>query len=120
MMMLRALADGGRTVIVVTHSMQSIRLCDRLLVLARGGSPAYFGAPQLAPAFALSSIGVKIITCEYHALASSFKYCDFDIMYAIELGAGVGSAWAAIATTIRSWICDLLAPARAISVRLKV
>ena len=51
MMMLRALADGGRTVIVVTHSMQSIRLCDRLLVLARGGRPAYFGAPQLAPAF---------------------------------------------------------------------
>ncbi len=51
MMMLRELADGGRTVIVVTHSMQSIRLCDRLLVLARGGIPAYFGAPQLAPAF---------------------------------------------------------------------
>ena len=51
MTMLRSLADGGRTVIVVTHSMQSIRLCDRLLVLARGGSPAYFGAPQLAPAF---------------------------------------------------------------------
>jgi hypothetical protein len=31
--------------------MQSIRLCDRLLVLAPGGHPAYFGPPQLAPAF---------------------------------------------------------------------
>lgn len=51
MMMLRSLADDGRTVIVVTHSMQSIRLCDRLLVLARGGRCAYFGPPQLAPAF---------------------------------------------------------------------
>ena len=51
MTLLRALADGGRTVIVVTHSMQSIRLCDRLLVLAPGGRPAYFGPPQLAPAF---------------------------------------------------------------------
>src|ERR1700693_1255556 len=77
-------------------------------------------APQLAPAFALSSIGVKIITCGYHALAPSFKYCDFDIMYAIELGSGVGSALAAIAATMRSWICDLLSPARAISVRLEV
>jgi len=51
MRMLRALADDGRTVIAVTHSMQCIRLCDRLLVLAPGGHPAYFGPPQLAPAF---------------------------------------------------------------------
>jgi ABC transport system ATP-binding/permease protein len=51
MKMLRGLADGGRTVIAVTHSMQSIRLCDRLLVLAPGGRLAYFGPPQLAPAF---------------------------------------------------------------------
>ncbi len=51
MMMLRELADDGRTVIVVTHSMRSIRLCDRLLVLAPGGRLAYFGAPQFAPAF---------------------------------------------------------------------
>jgi ABC-type multidrug transport system ATPase subunit len=51
MRLLRTLADGGRTVIAVTHSMQSIRLCDRLLVLAPGGGLAYFGRPQLAPAF---------------------------------------------------------------------
>jgi ABC-type multidrug transport system ATPase subunit len=50
MTLLRTLADGGRTVIAVTHSMQSVRLCDRLLVLAAGGRPAYFGPPQLAPA----------------------------------------------------------------------
>jgi ABC transport system ATP-binding/permease protein len=51
MELLRALADGGRTVIVVTHSVQSLRLCDRVLVLARGGRAAYFGPAQLAPAY---------------------------------------------------------------------
>lgn len=51
MELLRTLADGGRTVIVVTHSVQSIRLCDRVLVLAPGGRAAYFGPAQLAPAY---------------------------------------------------------------------
>ncbi|MEP6909472.1 MAG: ATP-binding cassette domain-containing protein [Actinomycetota bacterium] len=51
MELLRGLADGGRTVIVVTHTVQSLRLCDRTLVLAPGGKPAYFGPPQLAPAY---------------------------------------------------------------------
>jgi ABC-type multidrug transport system ATPase subunit len=51
MELLRMLADGGRTVVVVTHSVQSIRLCDRVLVLAPAGRPAYFGPAQLAPAY---------------------------------------------------------------------
>jgi len=51
MELLRTLADGGRTVIVVTHSVQSLRLCDRVLVLAAGGRAAYFGPSQLAPAY---------------------------------------------------------------------
>ena len=51
MELLRTLADGGRTVIVVTHSVQSIRLCNRVLVLAPGGKTAYFGPAQLAPAY---------------------------------------------------------------------
>jgi ABC-type multidrug transport system ATPase subunit len=51
MELLRALADGGRTIIVVTHSIQSLRLCDRVLVLAPGGSEAYFGPPQFAPSY---------------------------------------------------------------------
>src|SRR5581483_5369394 len=44
-------ADGGRTVVVVTHTMQSLRLCDRLLILSRDGQMAYFGPPQLAAAY---------------------------------------------------------------------
>ena len=51
MLQLRALADGGRTVVVVTHSVQSLRLCDRVLFLAPGGRTAYFGPAQLAPAY---------------------------------------------------------------------
>ncbi len=51
MEVLRGLADGGRTVIVVTHSVQSLRLCDRVLALAPGGQTAYFGPAQLAPAY---------------------------------------------------------------------
>ncbi|MEU6985689.1 FHA domain-containing protein [Streptomyces sp. NPDC046324] len=46
MHMLRGLADDGRTVIVVTHSVLSLDVCDRLLVLAPGGRVAYYGPPD--------------------------------------------------------------------------
>ncbi|WP_438485260.1 FHA domain-containing protein [Streptomyces sp. S186] len=48
MHMLRGLADDGRTVIVVTHSVLSLDVCDRLLVLAPGGTLAYYGPPEEA------------------------------------------------------------------------
>ena len=51
MHMLRGLADDGRTVIVVTHSVLSLDVCDRLLVLAPGGRTAYYGPPGDALAF---------------------------------------------------------------------
>ncbi|WP_055597904.1 ABC transporter ATP-binding protein/permease, partial [Streptomyces hirsutus] len=51
MHMLRALADDGRTVIVVTHSVLSLDVCDRLLMLAPGGRVAYYGPPEDALAF---------------------------------------------------------------------
>ncbi|MDX2812433.1 FHA domain-containing protein [Streptomyces sp. NPDC001902] len=46
MTMLRELADDGRTVIVVTHSVLSLEVCDRLLVMAPGGRMAYYGPPS--------------------------------------------------------------------------
>ncbi|MEV4194168.1 ABC transporter ATP-binding protein/permease [Streptomyces toxytricini] len=46
MHMLRGLADDGRTVIVVTHSVLSLDVCDRILVLAPGGRTAWYGPPQ--------------------------------------------------------------------------
>ncbi|MEU6227918.1 FHA domain-containing protein [Streptomyces sp. NPDC047042] len=51
MHMLRGLADDGRTVIVVTHSVLSLDVCDRLLVLAPGGKVAYYGPPEDTLAF---------------------------------------------------------------------
>lgn len=51
MMLLRELADDGRTVVVVTHAMDNLSLCDRVLVLAAGGHVAYFGPPESAPGY---------------------------------------------------------------------
>ncbi|MEU1653000.1 FHA domain-containing protein [Streptomyces pristinaespiralis] len=51
MHMLRGLADDGRTVVVVTHSVLSLDVCDRLLVLAPGGRIAYYGPPGQALGF---------------------------------------------------------------------
>jgi ABC-type multidrug transport system ATPase subunit len=48
MALLRDLADGGRSVIVITHSIQSLNLCDRILFLAPGGYTAYYGPPAEA------------------------------------------------------------------------
>jgi ABC transport system ATP-binding/permease protein len=39
------LAHDGRTVIVVTHSVANLHMCDRLLVLVPGGKVAFFGPP---------------------------------------------------------------------------
>ena len=43
---LRELADKGTTTVVVTHSVQSVELCDLVLVLAPGGRLAFIGPPN--------------------------------------------------------------------------
>ncbi|MEP9384403.1 ATP-binding cassette domain-containing protein [Nocardioides cheoyonin] len=56
MQLLRGLADGGRTVLVVTHSVAELALCDQVLVMAPGGTLAYAGPPHEAlPYFGHSS-----------------------------------------------------------------
>jgi ABC transport system ATP-binding/permease protein len=45
MEMMSGLARDGRTVIVVTHSVANLDICDRLLVLVPGGKMAFFGPP---------------------------------------------------------------------------
>ena len=44
--MLRHLADAGRTVVTVTHSVDTLHASDRVLFLAAGGSVAFFGTPK--------------------------------------------------------------------------
>ena len=46
MKMLRDLADDGRTVVVVTHSVANLDVCDDVVIMAPGGHLAYFGSPQ--------------------------------------------------------------------------
>lgn len=46
--LLRRLADSGRTVVLTTHSMQDLAVCDKLVVLARDGHCAFVGSPEAA------------------------------------------------------------------------
>ena len=43
---LRQIADSGRTVTVVTHSVLHLDLCDRVLLMCPGGTMGYFGPPD--------------------------------------------------------------------------
>jgi len=50
MTMLRQLADAGRVVLVVTHSLTYLDVCDQVLLLAPGGKTAFSGQPsQIGP-----------------------------------------------------------------------
>lgn len=51
MELLAELAGAGRTIIVVTHSVQSLHLCDRILCLAPGGRMGWFGPPNELTAY---------------------------------------------------------------------
>ncbi|MEO8815759.1 MAG: ATP-binding cassette domain-containing protein, partial [Mycobacterium sp.] len=43
MLMLRSLADAGRVVLVVTHSVTYLDACDQILLVAPGGKTAFIG-----------------------------------------------------------------------------
>jgi ABC transport system ATP-binding/permease protein len=50
MTMLRQLADAGRVVLVVTHSLSYLDVCDQVLLLTPGGKTAFCGPPgQIGP-----------------------------------------------------------------------
>ncbi|MFI8179997.1 FHA domain-containing protein [Actinacidiphila glaucinigra] len=71
MKLLRGLADDGRTVLVVTHSVAELALCDKLLVMAPGGAVAYFGPPEEA----LNFFGYETWADVFSAFES---YRDYD------------------------------------------
>ncbi len=49
---LKGLSESkGKTVIVITHTLQNIRLFDKVIFLAPGGKLCFFGAPEEAKAF---------------------------------------------------------------------
>jgi ABC-type multidrug transport system ATPase subunit len=42
---LRELADRGRTILCITHSVLHLGVCDRVMVMCPGGTVGYFGPP---------------------------------------------------------------------------
>jgi energy-coupling factor transporter ATP-binding protein EcfA2 len=48
MELLRDLADGGRTVLLVTHATKNVMMCDQVVFLATGGYLAFYGPPNEA------------------------------------------------------------------------
>lgn len=46
MQMLKKLSETGKTVIMVTHTVQNINICDRLICMGNGGYLCYSGVPQ--------------------------------------------------------------------------
>ncbi len=46
MEVLRRLADGGTTIVLITHATQNIDLCDALIFLAAGGHLVFYGKPE--------------------------------------------------------------------------
>ena len=43
---LRVIADSGQTVLVVTHSVENLDFCDKVVLMASGGRVAYSGPPS--------------------------------------------------------------------------
>ena len=75
MVLLRELADRSRGVALVTHATKNLALCDRVVVMARGGTLAFQGSPRDALAF--------------------FDTEDYDGIYdALERAAEEGRGWA--------------------------
>ena len=41
---LRAMADGGKTVVLVTHSTLQLQMCDKILFMGKGGNLCFYGS----------------------------------------------------------------------------
>ncbi len=51
MLLLRRLADEGRTVVLTTHAVANLAICDKVVFLGRGGRLCFFGTPDEALVF---------------------------------------------------------------------
>ena len=51
MLSLRQLADSGKMIMLVTHSMLNLYLCDKVVVMGEGGKLCYCGHPSGMPRF---------------------------------------------------------------------
>lgn len=69
MFTLRRLADAGRTIVLITHATQNIKVCDHIVYLV-GGKMVYFGPPHQA----LEFFGVDDFADIYAATDEPDKY----------------------------------------------
>ncbi len=68
---LRKMADGGKTVILVTHSVLQLQMCDRIIFMGKGGRLCFFGSYQEAMAF----FNITDIVDVYNILANDPENC---------------------------------------------
>ena len=64
MQSLREMANGGKTVILVTHSTLQLKLCDKIVFMGKGGNLCFFGSYDQALAF----FGVSDIVDVYNMI----------------------------------------------------
>lgn len=66
MLSLREMANGGKTVILVTHSTLQLALCDKIVFMGKGGRLCFFGTLDEALAF----FGVSDVVDVYNMISS--------------------------------------------------
>lgn len=73
MELLRKLADMGKTIVLITHAMANLHLCDKIVFLGSGGRLCFFGSP----AGALDFFGVNDFAEIYNLISNESEiYCD--------------------------------------------
>ncbi len=85
MELLRELADGGRTVILVTHATKNVMMCDQVVFLAKGGYLAFYGPPNEALEY-----------FEHYRTAEERRYkerVEFDDIYQLIESRGTPEEW---------------------------
>lgn len=66
---LREMADGGKTVILVTHSTLQLKLCDKIVFMGAGGNLCFCGSYDEAMAF----FGVDNVVDVYNMITNQAK-----------------------------------------------
>ncbi len=69
MQSLRSMADGGKTVILVTHSTLQLKMCDKIVFMGKGGNLCFFGSHDDAKTF----FGVDDIVDVYNMITDNAK-----------------------------------------------
>ncbi|MCR4740015.1 MAG: ATP-binding cassette domain-containing protein [Lachnospiraceae bacterium] len=66
---LREMADGGKTVILVTHSTLQLKMCDKIVFMGKGGNLCFFGPHDEA----LDFFGVSDVVDVYGMITDHAK-----------------------------------------------